>query len=175
MSYIDVPDYFVERYAEEFEAWAKHFAKIGPVKSFVLKEGYAAAHSPDPEQGRELIVVKLLARISRAGVEIAPYTERDRANIRRHCEKMARLGVPARMKLKEPPRPALRAVTEEELANVVENLSGEGAGAGGRLRANGRVSGLHAAFEGHDLLLLLGGGGDGRLRMTERRIHRLLE
>lgn len=103
----DVPEYFMCRYDDEIAAWAGNFAKVGPVKSFVLREGSFADLSPDPEQGAVLIVVRLWARLSRRGVEISPYTERDRTLIALHCEKMQRSGVPARAILKEPPRPWL--------------------------------------------------------------------
>jgi hypothetical protein len=101
----DVPDYFLQRYDGEIAAWANNFHKVGPVKSFVLREGGFADPSPNEEQGAELIVVKLIARLSRRGVEIEPFTERDRRNIARHVEKMQREGVPARTKLREPERP----------------------------------------------------------------------
>jgi len=103
----DVPDYFLDRYDDEIAAWANNFAKIGPVKSFVLREGPFADPSPNEEQGAELIVVRLIARMSRKGVEIEPYRERDRRNIARHCEKMQKFGVPARARLIEPDRPWL--------------------------------------------------------------------
>jgi len=112
VKFLAVPDYFLERYDDEIAAWANNFAKIGPVKSFVLREGGFADPSPDPEQGAELIVVRLFARLSRKGVEIEPYTERDRRNIARHCEKMQRQGVPARAQLAEPPRPWLPFMPE---------------------------------------------------------------
>ena len=108
MSRLDLPDYFLERYAEEFAAWARNLAKIGPVKSFVLREGPFADPSPNEEQGAELIQVRLLCKISRRhGVEIEPYSERDRRNIARHCEKMQRLNIPSRRFFEEPPRPWL--------------------------------------------------------------------
>lgn len=102
-----IPDYFLERYDDEIAAWAQNFAKVGPIKSFVLKEGHFADPSPDEEQGAQLIAVRLLARMSRKGVEIEPLTKRDEELIAKHCLKMQRLGVPARAILKEPPRPWL--------------------------------------------------------------------
>jgi endonuclease YncB( thermonuclease family) len=107
VQFIDVPDYFLDRYDDEIAAWAVNFRKIGPVKSFVLREGYFADASPNEEYGAALIRVQLLAKVSRRGIEIAPYRERDRRNIARHCEKMIKLGIPARARLKEPPRPWL--------------------------------------------------------------------
>lgn len=102
-----IPDYFLERYDTEIAAWAENFAKIGPVKSFVLREGYFSKSSPNEEQGAELIQVKLIARMSRKGVEIEPFTKRDEEQISKHCTKMQLLGVPSRAILKEPPRPWL--------------------------------------------------------------------
>ena len=107
VKFSDIPDYFLERYDDEIAAWAQNFAKIGPVKAFVLREGHFADVSPNEEQGAELIQVKLIARLSRRGVEIEPLTERDCRNIARHCEKLRRLNVPARAVLVEPPRPWL--------------------------------------------------------------------
>lgn len=102
-----IPDYFLERYDDEIAAWASNFEKIGPVKAFVLREGYLADLSPNPEQGAQLIQVKLIAKMSRKGVEIAPFTPRDETLIALHCEKMTRAGVPSRAVLKEPERPWL--------------------------------------------------------------------
>lgn len=102
-----IPDYFLERYDGEIAAWAQNFAKIGPIKGIVLKEGHYADPSPDPEQGAELIQVRLLARMSRKGVEIEPFTKRDEEMIAKHCTKMQMLGVPSRARLIEPVRPGL--------------------------------------------------------------------
>lgn len=102
-----VPDYFLERYDAEIAAWAKNFEKIGPVKTFVLREGHFADPSPNEEQGAELIAVKLIAKMSRKGVEIEPLTKRDGELIRKHCAKMQLRGVPARARLREPVRPGL--------------------------------------------------------------------
>lgn len=96
-----IPDYFMERYDGEIAAWATNFAKIGPVKSIVLREGHLAGMS---ENGFDLIQVKLIAKMSRKGVEIRPFGERDRTLIALHCEKMERAGVPARAMLVEPER-----------------------------------------------------------------------
>lgn len=102
-----IPDYFLERYDTEIAAWAANFEKIGPTKSFVLREGYLSDLSPDPEHGAVLIQVKLIARMSRKGVEISPLTVRDETLIALHCEKMQKAGVAARAVMKEPPRPGL--------------------------------------------------------------------
>lgn len=100
-----IPDYFLERYDREIAAWAENFVKIGPVKSFVLREGHLAAPSPNPEQGAELIQVKLIARLSRKGVEISPLEPRDETLIALHCEKMERGGLGSKQYTPEPERP----------------------------------------------------------------------
>jgi hypothetical protein len=102
-----IPDFFLERYDREIAAWAQNFEKIGPVKSFILREGHMANVSPDPEQGAELIQVKLIAKMSRRGVEISPYTRRDETVIALHCEKMQRAGFRSKTFTPEPPRPGL--------------------------------------------------------------------
>lgn len=104
-----IPDFFVERYNEELEAWGRNFGKIGPVKSIVLKEGAFADLSPDPEHGAVLIQVRLMARMERlrGRVTVTPYEDADEAKIRRHCEKLQRLGVHPRQFSKEPERPWL--------------------------------------------------------------------
>jgi hypothetical protein len=102
-----IPEFFLERYDREIAAWATNFEKIGPVKTFVLREGHLANVSPDPEQGAELIGVKLICKISRKGVEIAPYTPRDEVLIALHCEKLQRAGIGSKQFTPEPTRPGL--------------------------------------------------------------------
>jgi len=112
-----IPDFFIERYLEEMELWAKNFQKIGPVKSFILREGYWADASPNPEHGAVLIQVKLKAEVDRVEdisslyenvrVIVTPLNEEDEAKIRHHCERMEKLGVPSRLFTPEPPRPWL--------------------------------------------------------------------
>lgn len=104
-----IPDFFIERYDEELQAWGRNFGKIGPVKSVVLKEGPFADLSPDPEQGAVLLGVKLVAKMERLRdrVTVAPLGERDEAVIARHCEKMRRLNIHPRRFWKEPERPWL--------------------------------------------------------------------
>lgn len=104
-----IPDWFVERYDGELCAWAANFAKIGPVKGIVLREGPFSDLSPDAEQGAVLLQVKLIARMERGRerVTVGPLTERDEVLIARHCEKMERLKVSPRMRLVEPERPWL--------------------------------------------------------------------
>ena len=122
----NVPDYFLARYDDEIAAWAANFDKIGisalaerargvkidpepgvGVHGIVLREGVLARHSPDPEQGRELLEVFLIAKISRSGVEIRPLTKTDADIIKQHCFRMQVAGVPARAQLVEPQRPGL--------------------------------------------------------------------
>lgn len=105
--FLDIPEYFVSRYDDEINAWAKNLRKIGLVKAFILREGHLADSSPDPEQGAQLIQVKLMCRPWSGGVEIVPWTERDRELIAKHCEKMDRLKVSPRLVLAEPARPWL--------------------------------------------------------------------
>lgn len=105
--FIDLPTYFLERYSSEIDNWARNIAKIGLVKSIVLREGYLADLSPDPEQGAQLIQVKLKCQPWRGGVEISPLEERDAAMIGLHCDKMQKAGIPAGAILQEPARPWL--------------------------------------------------------------------
>ena len=105
--FIDIPEYFLKRYDDEFNAWAANIRKIGLVKSFVLREGQFADPSPDPEQGAELLQIKIICKPWSRGVEFMPLTERDRRLIAKHCEKMERLKVDPRLILPEPPRPWL--------------------------------------------------------------------
>lgn len=102
-----IPEFFLSRYDHEIAAWASNFAKIGPVKSFILKEGHLAKPSPDPEHGAELLQVKLIAKMSRKGVEISPHTPRDETLIALHCEKLSRAGIGSKTFTPEPTRPGL--------------------------------------------------------------------
>lgn len=102
--FVDIPEYFLERYAEEINAWAANVRAIGLLKSFVLKEGRLADASPNPEVGPVLVQVRLMCRPWRGGVEIRPATERDERMIRLHCEKLQTAGWPARLFDKELPR-----------------------------------------------------------------------
>jgi hypothetical protein len=105
--FVNIPEYFLERYAPEINAWAENIRKVGLVKAFVLREGHLADLSPDPEQGAVLIQVKLKCRPWIGGVEILPLEERDERLIKNHCEKLQRAGLPARAFTKEPERPWL--------------------------------------------------------------------
>jgi hypothetical protein len=104
-----LPDYFVERYDDELQAWGANFSKIGPIKHVVLREGYLADLSPNPENGAVLLRVGLVAEVSSARdrVVVRPEDEQSEALIARHCEKMQRAGVPARAVLVEPERPGI--------------------------------------------------------------------
>lgn len=104
-----MPDYFVEKYEPEIAAWGANLSKIGPIKHIVLREGYFSDLSPNPENGAVLYRVGLVAEVSSARdkVTVRPLDEQSEALIARHCEKMQRLGVPARAVLKEPERPGI--------------------------------------------------------------------
>lgn len=105
--FIDIPEYFLIRYTKEINAWAENIRKIGLVKGFVLREGHLSDLSPDPEQGAQLIQVKLKCRPWSKGVEILPYSERDKKLIRDHCKKLQDAGLPADAFTQEPERPWL--------------------------------------------------------------------
>lgn len=103
---VPMPDYFVERYDDELKLWGANFSKIGPIKHIVLREGYFSDLSPNEEQGAVLYRIGLVAEVSstRDRVTVRPLDEMSEAHIARHCEKMQRLGIPARAVLKEPER-----------------------------------------------------------------------
>lgn len=105
--FVDIPEYFLLRYSAEIDNWARNIRKIGLVKSIVLREGYLADLSPDPEQGAQLIQVKLKCQPWSGGVEISPLEERDTTLIALHCDKMQAAGIPAKLILQEPARPWL--------------------------------------------------------------------
>jgi len=104
-----MPGWFVERYDDELTAWGRNFRKIGPVKHVVLREGALSDLSPNPEYGAVLYRVGLVAEVSDGGrrVTVRPLDEQSEALIARHCEKLMRLGVPARAVLVEPERPGI--------------------------------------------------------------------
>jgi hypothetical protein len=107
-----IPDYFLERYADEFAAWAAQIptGEFKPTRLFVFREGDVAEFSPDPEQGKQLLGAWLLARISRKGIEIEPLTERDKAAILKHCARMQAARIPAAARLVEPERPGIPVI-----------------------------------------------------------------
>jgi hypothetical protein len=104
-----IPEYFLQRYQREFAAWAATLqtGEFNPRRLFVFREGGAAECSPDPEQGPQLLGAWLLCKISRAGVEIEPFSERDREAIAKHCARMQRAGIAADAELVEPARPGI--------------------------------------------------------------------
>jgi hypothetical protein len=113
MKVLRIPEYFMIRYDSEIVAWARNWAKLPMhdddpnqrVKSFVLREGWLADDSPNEEQGKELLQVKLIGRLSRRGVEIEPYRRVDERLIARHCTKLMRQNVHPLAHLRELPRP----------------------------------------------------------------------
>jgi hypothetical protein len=107
-----IPEYFVLRYGYELREWGRNLKKIGLVKTIVLREGNLSDISPEPEQGAVLLGVKLAARIERLGGDvlqlvISPMTEQDERIIRKHCEKMQKVGIKPQAQLVEPPRPGM--------------------------------------------------------------------
>src|SRR5579859_5316406 len=84
-----MPDWFVERYDDELQAWGRNFSKIGAVKHIVLREGALSDLSPNPEYGAVLYRIGLIAEISDGGrrVTVRPLDEQSEALIARHCEK----------------------------------------------------------------------------------------
>lgn len=103
--FVDIPEYFLIRYAAEIDAWARNVRKIGLVKSIVLREGNQSDLSPNPEYGAQLIQVKLMCRPFRGGIEVLPLEPRDKELIAKHCEKLEAARIPAGAVLVEPPRP----------------------------------------------------------------------
>jgi len=109
----NIPDYFLQRYQDEFAKWAAYRDEKGRWPStwlFTFNEGDIAESSPDPEQGKQLLGAWLFGRRSRAGIEIEPYSESDRAAIIKHCERMEAARVPAWAKLREPERPGIPVI-----------------------------------------------------------------
>ena len=104
--FIDIPEYFLERYAAEINGWSDNIRKVGLVHRIVLREGYLADLSPDAELGAVLLAVELRCRPwpARRGIEILPNGERDRELIERHCEKLRGVGLPSNAFMQEPER-----------------------------------------------------------------------
>lgn len=106
--FIDIPQWFLERYQHQFRYWSANLRTEGLVYGWTLREGYLADPSPDLELcGPQLIEVKLKCRPVHGYTEISPLEERDRMLIAKHCEKMERLGVPPDVQLQEPARPGV--------------------------------------------------------------------
>jgi len=108
----DIPDYFLERYKEEFARWAATLAtgEFKCTRWFAFNDGDLAPDSPCVEQGKQMLGAFLLARISRKGVEIEPLTHADHDAIMQHCERMNAGRVPAWAKLREPERPGIPGI-----------------------------------------------------------------
>ena len=108
----NIPEYFLQRYQDEFLTWAAQIptGEFHPLRLFTFNEGEVAPWSPDREQGKQLLGAWLFAKLSRYGVEIEPYRESDKEAIFKHCERMIRAGIPARAKLAEPPRPGIPGI-----------------------------------------------------------------
>jgi hypothetical protein len=104
-----IPDFFIERYNEELCVWGRNFQALGCIKSIVLKEGALSDPSPDPEQGAQLLRVRLLARFEwlRQRMTVTPYSDADEMLIAKHCEKLQKRKQGPRMFTPEPPRPWL--------------------------------------------------------------------
>lgn len=122
-----LPEYFIRAHSEEIGAWGANMGEINRqnaaeglppnTKRVILREGYFADVSPDPEMGPVIRRVTLRAEVRRSGmtirggrpvniaIEIAimPHTEDDERLIRRHCEKMTKLGVDPGKRLVAPP------------------------------------------------------------------------
>jgi hypothetical protein len=104
-----LPEYFILRYQSELRAWANNFQKIGLIKHIILREGTLSDLSPNEELGPVLIQVELKAAIERLkGDEMqivaSASTERDQMLIRKHCEKMQKIGISPVAQLVEPAR-----------------------------------------------------------------------
>jgi hypothetical protein len=108
----NLPEYFVERYGVELRAWGRNLAKIGLVKTIVLREGTLSDISAAEDQGAVLLGVKLKAEIERLKNDemrlvISPATEQDERIVRNHVQKMTTAGIKPRADLVEPPRPGM--------------------------------------------------------------------
>lgn len=108
--FLGIPDYFVERYGLELREWGRNLAKIGLRKHIILREGTLSDLSPNPEQGAVLLQVSLVADVERhkngeIKLLIKAETEQDDMLIRKHCEKMQKMGIAAIAQLVEPERP----------------------------------------------------------------------
>ena len=108
----NLPEYFVHRYGLELREWGRNFARIGPVKTIVLREGTLSDMSPAEDQGAVLRGVKLKAKIERLKndemlIVISPDSEQDERIVRNHVQKMTQAGISAIASLVEPPRPGM--------------------------------------------------------------------
>ena len=122
-----LPDYFLHAHSEEIGSWGANMGAINRqnaeeglppnTKRVILREGFFADVSPNPEMGPVIRRVTLRAEVRRhalrlhdgqlgdVAIEIAimPHSEDDERLIRKHCEKMTRLGVDPRKRLVAPP------------------------------------------------------------------------
>lgn len=113
--FIDLPEYFLERYSDEIVGWSNNLRKVGLVHRIFLREGYLSDLSPDAELGAQMLCVELRCRPwpGGPGIEVMPHTERDRAMIERHVEKLQKARLPSNAVLQEPPRPWLPFVPDK--------------------------------------------------------------
>lgn len=122
-----LPDYFIRAHAEEIGEWGRNMGAINRqnaaeglppnTKRVILREGYFADVSPNPEMGPVIRRVTLRCEVRRSGmtlrnglpvnvaIEIAifPHGDADEAMIRNHCQKMVGLGVSPEKRLVAPP------------------------------------------------------------------------
>lgn len=108
----ELPEYFVKRYGVELREWGRNMAKIGMVKTIVLREGTLSDISPAEDQGAVLRGVKLKAEKVRQKNDeiyllISCETEADERIMRNHVQKMTGRGIPAVAELVEPIRPGM--------------------------------------------------------------------
>lgn len=108
--FLGISDYFIERYGFELREWGRNLARIGLRKHIILREGTLSDLSPNPEQGAVLLRVSLVADVERhkngeIKLLIKPETEQDDMLIRKHCEKLQKMGIAAIAQLVEPERP----------------------------------------------------------------------
>lgn len=107
-----IPDYFVERYDFDWRRWGSNFKQYGLNYRVIVREGGLADLSPNEEQGAVLLGVDMTCEIERRAGSVHKITvkvadEQSKAIMLRHCEKMQRVGIPARSVLVEPPRAGL--------------------------------------------------------------------
>jgi len=116
----DIPEAFVQEYANELRSWGEAFAQRGPNATIVLRHILKQPVALDDHGQRPMIGVHLSAKVDRARkgddmvrLVISPETEDDRRKIARHVEDIAKFGRP------EPPvgRPKSRASIPVEGVN----------------------------------------------------------
>jgi hypothetical protein len=109
---IDLPDYFVARYFDDFVNWARQIptGEFKCTRLITFNEGELADWSPDREQGRAMLGAWLLAKIGKRYIECEAYSDLDRDKIRKHCRKLQSFGVRSRDRLVEPERPGIPVI-----------------------------------------------------------------